>query len=99
MTPRVAVAAVVVVLALAASFHFDSDLLSTAKTGLGQVFKVLATLSQISLLCDEPFLVLNGFSETTSLQNRTSCSLVHYCVKKKNSLFWFVFNEEHKYNI
>ena len=78
MTPRVAVAAVVVVLALAASFHFDSDLLSTAKTGLGQVLKVLAILSQISLLCDEPFLVLNGFSETTSLHNRTSCSLVQY---------------------
>ena len=78
MTPRVAVAAVVVVLALVASFHFDSDLLSTAKTGLGQVLKVLAILSQISLLCDEPFLVLNGFSETTSLHNRTSCSLVQY---------------------
>ena len=90
MTPRVAVAAVVVVLALAASFHFDLDLLSTAKTGSGQVFKVLAILSQISLLCDEPFLVLNGFSETTSLHNRTSCSLVQYITllrEKKNSLF------------
>ena len=48
-------------------------------TGIQRLpFKVLATLSQISLLCDEPFLVLNGFSETTSLHNRTSCSLVQY---------------------
>ena len=49
-----------------------TDLLSTAKTGLGQEFKVLAILSQILLLCDEPFLVLYGFSKTTSLHNSKS---------------------------
>ena len=60
-----------------------TDLLSTAKTDLGQVFKVLTILSQISLLSLSCFVrILRNDLCITGHRARLS-STSHYCVKEK----------------